>query len=71
MADLTNTPIDVIPADTPGGAEWPTLVQMTVADLVGPVAANRQPTELKTRSETARDRINQIIADLIEIDNGA
>ena len=70
MADLPNTPITPIPAETPGGAEWPTFVQITVADLVGPVAANRQPNQTKTRTETNRDRINQIIADLDFIELG-
>lgn len=71
MANLTNTPIAVVPAETPGGVEFPTLVSITVADLVGPFAANRQPNQIKTRTETLRDRVNLLIADLIEIDNGA
>jgi len=70
MADLPNTPIPVVPAESPGDLDYPTLVSITVADLVGPVAANRQPNQLKTRAETLRDRVNQIIADLDFIETG-
>ena len=70
MADLPNSPIAVVPAESPGDAEYPTLVQITVADLVGPLAANRQPIQLETRTETLRDRVNLIIDDLNFIETG-
>lgn len=70
MADLPNTPITVVPAPSPADPEFPTLGSITVADLVGPVAANRQPDQVETRTDTLRDRVNLMIADLIFIETG-
>jgi hypothetical protein len=70
MADLPNTPIAVVPAESPGDPAFPSLTSITVADLVGPLAANRQHNQGKTRTETLRDRVNKIIADLTFIETG-
>lgn len=70
MADLPNTPIAVVPTEAPADPEYPSLGGITVADLVGPFAANRQPTQLATRADTLKDRVNQIIADLIFLETG-
>lgn len=70
MADLPNTPIATVPSESPGDPAFPSLVSITVADLVGPLAANRQHNQQKTRTETLRDRVNKIIADLTFIETG-
>lgn len=70
MADLPNTPIATVPTESPGDPAFPSLTSITVADLVGPLAANRQHNQGKTRTETLRDRVNKIIADLTFIETG-
>lgn len=70
MADLPNTPVAVVPAESPGDPVFPSLTSITVADLVGPLAANRQHNQQKTRTATLRDRVNKIIADLTFIETG-
>ena len=71
MSDLPNPVIPVVPSEsvTPG-AEWPVLDPINTFDLVGPNAANRQPTSLKTRSVTTRDRLNKLIANSNYIEAG-
>jgi hypothetical protein len=71
MADLPNPTIALVPAESLApGAEWPVLDPITTFDLVGPNAANRQPTSLKTRSITARDRMNKLIENSNYIESG-
>lgn len=65
---LPNVPISEVPA--PGTPSFPTLDSITVADLVGPQAANRQPVSLDTRSLTLRDQLNLTIEAVNAIDAG-
>jgi hypothetical protein len=51
--------IDDVPA--PGNVLYPTLINITTADLVGPSAANRQHLEIEIRTDTLRDRVNKLI----------
>lgn len=72
MATLLNPNISTVPAATGPGAPaaFPGLTSITVADLVGPSAANRQPNQLDTRSETLRTRSNDLIANSNQIATG-
>lgn len=65
---LTNPTITPIPASP--DPDYPSLTSITVADLVGPVAANRQPNELAVRNDTLRDGSNELITNMNEISTG-
>lgn len=56
---LPNVPISAIPGV--GDSAFPALDSITVTDLVGPQAANRQPVSLDTRSLTLRDTVNKVV----------
>lgn len=63
---IPNIPLTPIPAPTSIDLTdvtntYPLLEDLTVADSVGPEAANRQPRALDTRTETIRGLLNQIV----------
>ena len=66
----TSFPHSNITAMPPPGTSWPDMTSITVADLVGPSAANRQPVELVTRTETAKDRIDDLIDNMNYVSEG-
>ncbi len=68
MATLPNPNITPVPAAP--DPNYPTLTSITVADLVGPLAANRQPNELDIRSDTLRDRVNDLSENMNTISTG-
>jgi hypothetical protein len=68
MATITGVPIASVPVE--GDPSYPLLVSITISDLVGPLAANRQPIDLKTRDDTLRDRVNLLVDAMNEIGEG-
>ena len=66
----TSFPHSNIAAMPAPGVDWPDMTSITVADLVGPSAANRQPNELVTRTDTAKDRIDDLIDNVNYITEG-
>lgn len=60
MATLPSIPTTAIPAVTPGGS-FPLLTSITISDLVGPSAANRQPIELGERTLVLREKVNTLV----------
>lgn len=67
-SSLPNPNIPAVPASP--DPNYPTLTSITVADLVGPLAANRQPNELDIRSDTLRDRVNDLSENMNVIATG-
>lgn len=64
MAFDTLLPVTSIADPSASNADYPELVPILgppIPDSVGPEAANQQPTQLGTRTETLRDRLNQLI----------
>jgi len=59
MVDLW---VDLEDIPNVGDVEFPELLPITQVDLVGPGAANRQHISMRTRVNTIRDRVNDIIA---------
>ncbi len=71
MATLPNVSIDVIPAESPDQSDpFPAIDPINTFDLVGPTAANRQPTALKQRDFTLRDRVNLLVANMNHVSTG-
>lgn len=70
MATLPNTNITAVPPEAPEDAEFPTPDPINTFDLVGPTAANRQPGAFKTRDNTLRQRVNELLENMNEISTG-
>jgi len=61
----TSSIIEIPPA---GATSFPLLISITIADLVGPEAANRQPLEVDTRTLTLQSTVNQLVNNMNIID---
>jgi len=68
---LPQVSIGAVPQESAAlGADYPSLSAINVTDLVGPSAANRQPTALRTRDNTVRDRVNRLVENMNYISTG-
>lgn len=73
MATVLNVPISTVPAEGTTDEtteEFPSLEAITTSNLVGPLAANKQPNQLRKRDLTLRDRINLAVGSINDIGQG-
>jgi len=62
MATFPYPDIDLVPAESAVQSDpYPSLDSITVFDVVGPTAANRQPRALRNRTNTLRERVNYLV----------